>query len=124
MTPASNIEAVVQRQFEAYNARDLDAMMATYADTACQFEFPATLLASGAAQIRERFATRFAEPNLFARLLNRIVSGNTVIDQEEVTRTFPEGTGRLELVAIYRVEAGKISQAWFIQGTKTLDISA
>ena len=122
MTPASNIEAVVQRQFEAYNARDLDAMMATYADTACQFEFPANLLASGAAQIRERFAARFTEPNLHARLLNRIVSGNTVIDHEEVTRTFPEGTGRLELVAFYRVEAGKISQAWFIPGIKTLEV--
>src|SRR5207244_4490611 len=101
--PRNDPAAVVQRQLDAYNARDVDALMATYADDAGQFEHPSKLLASGAAQIRERFAARFQEPNLHARLLNRIVSGNIVIDHEQVTRTFPEGSGTLELVAIYEV---------------------
>ena len=46
-------------------------------------------LASGAAQVRERSALRFQEPNLHAQLLNRIVSGKVVIDHELVTRTYP-----------------------------------
>jgi hypothetical protein len=46
--------------------------------------------------------------------------GSTVIDHEEVTRTFPEGTGTLEMVAIYQVIAGRIARAWFLFGTKTL----
>ena len=54
MTP----EAVVQRQLDAYNAKNIEALMATYATDAEQFEHPAKLLASGAAQIRERFVTR------------------------------------------------------------------
>ena len=117
MTP----EAVVQKQLDAYNAHDLDALMATYAEGAQQFEHPAKLLAGGAAQIRERFAARFKEPNLHAKLINRIVAGNMVIDHEQVTRTFPEGPGKVELVAIYEVQDGKIARAWFILGVKSLD---
>ena len=118
---ADRPEAVVQRQLDAYNARDLDALMATYAEDAEQFEHPATLLASGAAKIRERSAMRFTEPNLHAQLIKRMVMGNLVIDQEKVTRTFPEGLGTLELVAIYEVRNGRIAKAWFIPGPKTLD---
>src|SRR4030095_9358191 len=86
-----------------------------------QFEYPATLLASGAEQVRERTTGRFRESNLHARLIKRIVLGQVVIDHEEVTRTFPEGTGKIELVAIYEVRDGKIVTARFIYGPKTLD---
>lgn len=113
-------EAVVQRQLDAYNAKDVDALVSIYADDVQQFEFPSTLLAAGSAQLRERFRTRFAEPNLHARLLHRIVSGNIVIDHEKITRTFPEGPGTLETTAIYEVEHGKIAKAWFIPGAKAL----
>ncbi|MBC8094489.1 MAG: nuclear transport factor 2 family protein [Akkermansiaceae bacterium] len=114
-------EAIVQQQLDAYNAHDIEALMATYAADARQFEHPSKLLASGAAEIRERFVARFKEPNLHAQLLKRIVAGNTVIDHETVTRTFPEGAGKIELVAIYEVQSGKIANAWFIFGTKTID---
>ncbi len=95
--------------------------MATYAEDARQFEHPAKLLASGAAQLRERIAARFREPNLHARLIKRIVMGHVVIDQEEVTRMFPDGAGKMELVAIYEVRDGRIATAWFISGARTLD---
>jgi hypothetical protein len=119
--PPFDVESVVQRQLDAYNAHDLDALMATYADDALQFEYPGTLLASGAAEIRERFAGRFKEPNLHARLLRRIAMGSVVVDHEEVTRTFPEGTGKVELVAIYEVRDGRIAAARFIRGPRKLD---
>jgi hypothetical protein len=38
-----------------------------------------------------------------------------------VTRTFPDGTGKIELVAIYEVLDGKIAAARFISGKVTLD---
>jgi hypothetical protein len=117
----SDPEAVVQRQLEAYNARDIEALVATYAEDAQQFEHPSKLLAGGSAQLRERFAVRFKEHNLHAILLKRIVMGSVVIDQEKVTRTFPEGTGTIELVAIYEVQNGRIAKAWFISGPKALD---
>jgi hypothetical protein len=113
-------EAVVQRQLDAYNARDLDALLAIYADDAEVFEHPATRVATGTEALRARFTVRFQEPNLHARLLNRIVSGDRVIDHERVTRTFPEGPGEIELVMIYEVRAGRITRAWNLVGPKTL----
>ena len=112
--------AVVQSQLDAFNARDLDALLATYADDAQMFEHPSKLLASGSAAFRERFTARFQEPNLHDTLLSRTVIGSIVIDHEEVLRTFPEGSGKLELVMIYEVQNGRIAKAWSIAGPKTL----
>ncbi len=112
--------AVVQRQLDAYNAKDLDALLAIYAGDAQLFEHPATLLAMGTEQLRERFAGRFREPNLHAQLLNRMVMGALVIDHERVTRTFPEGAGTIELIMIYEVRKGRIAKAWSLAGTKRL----
>jgi len=119
-SPSTAPESVVQRQLDAYNARDIEALMATYAEDAQQFEHPSKLLASGSAATRERFVARFKEPNLHATLLNRIVMGNMVIDHERVTRTFPEGAGQIELIAIYEVQDGRIARATFIPGPWTL----
>lgn len=121
MSDFSSPEAVVQRQLDAYNARDIDALLATYAPDARQFEHPAKLIASGAAEMRERMAIRFQEANLHARLLQRSVMGNIVIDHEQVTRTFPEGTGSVRMVAIYEVRDGKIVSASVQVSDKRLD---
>ncbi len=112
---------VVQRQLDAYNARDIDALMATYADDVEHFEFPATPVASGAAQVRERLHVRLQEPSLHAQLLGRTAMGNLVIDHELVTRDFPEGRGTVELIAMYEVQGEKIVCAWFKFGAKRLD---
>jgi hypothetical protein len=117
----SSPAAVVQRQLDAYNARDVDALLATYAPDARQFEHPANLVACGAAEMRARMALRFQEPNLHARLLQRVVMGNLVIDHEEVTRTFPEGSGRVDMVAIYEVCDGRIVSASVQVSNKRLD---
>ncbi len=120
-TPSPSPETIVQAQVEAYNARDIDAFLATYAEDAQLFEHPAKLLATGSVQMRERYAARFKEPNLHAVIVKRIVMGNVVVDHERVTRTFPEGTGVLDAVAIYEVQNGKIAKGWLIVGPKTLD---
>jgi hypothetical protein len=122
MSVSMSPEAVVQWQLEAYNSRDIDALLAIYASDAQIFEHPATLLAVGSAALRGRFVARFQEPNLHATLLNRIAMGNIVVDYERVTRTFPEGTGALNLIMIYEVQNGKIAKSWMITGAKTLDI--
>jgi hypothetical protein len=116
-------EEVVQRQLDAYNAHDVEAWLATYAEDGQQFEHPAKLLASGSAQLRERITARFQEPNLHARLIKRIVMDHIVVDHEEVTRTFPDGTGKIGLVAIYEVRNGRIAMAWFIPGPKIMNPS-
>ena len=47
--------------------------------------------------------------------------GNIVVDHEDVSRTFPEGPGRIGLLMIYEVQAGRIVRAWTIAGEKILD---
>lgn len=121
---ASDAASVVQRQLDAYNARDLEALLAIYAPDAQLFEHPATLMASGSSALRERFAARFQEPNLYATLLCRTVMEPFVVDREEVRRTFPEGPGRIQLVMIYEVQKGRIIKAWTIAGEKTIDGAA
>jgi hypothetical protein len=112
-------EAVVQRQLDAYNAHDVDALVATYTEDARLFEHPATLLAAGAGSLRERFSKRFQEPGLHARLLKRMVMGSFVVDHERVTWSFPQGPDTVQLVAIYEVIDGRIANAWFLTGPKT-----
>jgi hypothetical protein len=111
-------QEIVQGQLDAYNARDIGAFMAFWADDARLYEHPSKLLASGASDIRERHVARFAEPNLHGELISRMVQGGWVIDQELVTRTFPEGPGTIEVIAIYEIRDGKIANAWFVFGPR------
>ena len=112
--------AVVQAQLDAYNAKDLDALMATYAADAQQFALHGALLAQGHAQIRPRYAARFSEPDLHAQLLTRSVVGNIVTDVELVHRNLPEGRATVEMLCIYEVVDGRIARASFATGAITL----
>jgi len=112
--------AVVQAQLDAYNAKDLDALMAAYAPDAQQFAIHGALLAQGHDQIRPRYQERFLEPDLHARLVNRSVIGNFVTDVEIVTRNFPEGRGTVEMLCVYEVVDGRIARASFATGDKRM----
>lgn len=117
---SSDIAHPVRMQLDAYNARDIDAFIQWWADDCKYYAFPSTLLADGKAQIRARHIERFKEPNLCGKLLTRSVVGNTVVDHETVTRTFPEGPGEVDVICIYEIEGGKIAKAWFRLGEPRL----
>jgi len=112
--------AVVQAQLDAFNARDIDALMRAYAPDAEQFTLHGERLARGYEEIRPRYVARFAEPDLHARLLSRTVMGNFVTDLELITRNFAEGVGTLEMLCIYEVVDGRIRRASFAPGAMTL----
>lgn len=113
-------EEVVQRQLDAYNAKDIDAWLGTYAPNAQQFELHGALLASGHVEMRARMAERFREPDLKATLLSRTVMQSVVVDYERITRNFPEGLGTIEMLCIYEVRDGAIQKATFALGRKEL----
>ena len=113
-------EQVVQRQLDAYNARDIDAWLATYEPHAEQYELHGACLARGHAEMRARMLARFAEPDLHAVLISRTIMGAVVVDHERVTRNFPEGKGTIEMLCVYEVRGTCISKASFALGPKVV----
>ncbi|WP_298758579.1 nuclear transport factor 2 family protein [uncultured Psychroserpens sp.] len=111
-TATSKVEAIVQRNLEAYNARDIDAFMADYADDIKLYNYPNTLSTEGKEAMRKGYKDWFDRvPDLRAFIKKRIVIGNKVIDEEQVT-----ANGKVfNAVAIYEVENGKIVKVTFIQ---------
>jgi hypothetical protein len=116
MIESSTAVAVVQRQVEAYNRRDLEAFAATYRDDVKIFRMPSTTPAmAGRSALREFYASeRFNRPTLHAEIVQRIVIGNKVIDHERVTGVAPQP---FEAVAVYEVIDGAIATVWFFYPT-------
>jgi len=112
-------EAIVKTQLDAYNARDMEAFLATYADEAELYNFPASLQTKGKVEMRKRYAARFSDPSLHAIITQHVAMGNAVIDHERIQVALPEGPGVMEAIAIYEVKDGKISRVTFIFGPKT-----
>lgn len=108
--------ALVQRQLDAYNDKNIDDWLSTYAKDAKQFDLHGGCLATGHREIRKRIAVRFEEPDLNAHLLSRIVMDNIVVDHEVITRNFPEGKGEIEMLCIYEIDNGLIKTASFSVG--------
>ena len=109
---ATNAEAVVQRNLEAYNSRDIDAFLDDYADDVKLYAYPNTLQTDGKEAMRKSYKVWFENTrDLRAFVKKRIVIGNKVIDEEQVT-----ANGKLfNAVAIYEIENGKIIRVTFIQ---------
>ncbi len=107
-----NAVDVVQRQVDAYNARDLRAFLATFSDEISIYRMPASEPSlKGKAALAEFYANeRFNLPQLRADILDRIAMGNKVIDHERIhgVRAAP-----FEAAAVYEVIDGLIARAWF-----------
>ncbi len=103
---------LVQRQLDAYNAQDVDAMMACYADDAVLAGFNGAITHQGLAAVRQRHVDLFYQyPKNRARVVHRIDLGTTVIDHEDVERT--PGGERFQVAAIYTLKDGKIARVDF-----------
>ncbi|MBL7738261.1 MAG: amidohydrolase family protein [Chitinophagaceae bacterium] len=105
-------EEIVQRQLNAYNARDIDAFMDTYAGDIELYDFGELKPDKGKAGMRKNYETFFNQvPNLYCEIVKRIVIGNKVIDQEKVRA----GNQTINAVAVYEVNNGKITKVTFIR---------
>lgn len=117
LLPASEIinetpEQIVQRQVNAYNARNIDAFVDTYADDIEVFNFPEVSSMKGKEMLRSQFTQMFEQvPNLYCEIKNRIVLGNKVVDREHVRF----GESYSDVIAIYEVNDGKITKVTFLR---------
>ena len=103
----------VQRQLDAYNARDLDTFVAQYSDDVRVYRLPSMdPVLVGKATFADHYAkNRFNIPELHAKLVSRMVFGNKVIDQELVAGIAP---APVDGAAIYEVRDGLITTVWFV----------
>ena len=107
-------ETVVQRQVEAYNARDIEAFLSFYADDVVIRRLPGGEVAwDGKEAMRPRYTKRFTEnPELFCTITQRIVHGDWVVDHELVTGVVERP--RVRAAATYEVKDGLIQNVWFL----------
>ena len=109
----SNLD-IAQGQLDAYNAQDLDAHFAFYAEDIVVADLNGAIGVEGKAAYRARYEKVFADfPQNHAALVNRIAVGDRVIDHERVTRT-PVGAA-FEVAAIYTIADGKIVRVDFVK---------
>ena len=108
-----NPEATIQKQVEAYNARDIATFVACHDANVELYNFAeSTPFAVGHADLKKIYGDVFDNsPNLNTEILNRMVMGNTVIDHEIVTGR--KGVDQLEIIAIYEIENDLIAKAYF-----------
>lgn len=108
-------EQLAQAQLDAYNARNIEAFLAPYAEDVAVYTFPQNLQYRGKAEMRATYASMFEDlPDLYCTLVSRMVQGDVVIDQESVV--FRSGEPPLKAIAIYKIRNGKITEVYFISG--------
>ena len=102
---------VVQRQLDAYNARDLDRFLVNFSDDITVYRLPSLepSLAGKPALAQFYASQRFNLPGLRAELVNRIVLGSKVIDHE---RIFGVRDAPFEMAVAYHVVGDAIERMW------------
>ena len=110
--PLANVDQIVNNQLEAYNTRDIETFLTTFADDVKLYQYPNKLTDEGQDALRNGYEDFFERtPDLNCEIKNRISIGNKVIDEEYLTMN---GTN-LSAVAIYEIANGTISKVTFIQ---------
>ena len=105
---------LAQKQLDAYNARDIDAFLEVYSDSVKIYDHPNKLSMSGKATMRARYSGMFkSATDLHCTLVNRMVLGNVVIDQENVI--FDKNRPPAKVMAMYKIANGKIQEVYFIR---------
>ena len=103
---------LAQEQLDAYNNRDIEAFLAPYDENITGYTFPNKFEFSGKEKMREIYTRLFKNtPDLHCKLINRIVQGNIIIDEELVT----VNGSQFKAIAIYEVKNGKIITVRFVQ---------
>ena len=104
---------IVEAQLRAYNARDLDAFVACYAEDVVIEEGAGQVLLSGRESMRAQYGPFFADnPALHAEIVNRMQIGPYVVDEERISGAGPD---RMHAVAIYRVTGDRIEHVRFLR---------
>ncbi len=101
---------LADQQLAAYNAHNLEAFVAPYAEDVEIYDLSTNKLkVKGKDAMRKEYSFLSNADVWHCNLLNRVVEGNFVIDHEEIITK----NGKFYGVAIYEVKDGKIVKVWF-----------
>ncbi|MFT4622639.1 MAG: hypothetical protein ACI8PZ_001295 [Myxococcota bacterium] len=110
----SDAATLAQRQLDAYNAHDLEAFLACYAeDVVVRRLVDGAVLMEGREAMRAGYGPMFAAGQVHAELTGRVVVGRVAVDEERVTG-HPSG-GIVKALAHYAVRDGLITDVWFVR---------
>lgn len=105
---------IVQKQLEAYNAKDLEAFLSLYSDNVKGFNFPDKEIFSGKNAMRAGYEALFKDnPDLQCVVLQRTVMNNVVVDHEKISGL--SNANDVNTIAIFKIEKGKINRIYFIR---------
>lgn len=110
---AEEAAAVIDGHLEAYNAHDLDAFVSYFHPQIEAFNFPDKSIFKGIDALRSGFAQAFqGKPKEI--VLKRIIDGNHVIDQVEVSFTIQGSEMTQRATVIYTLEDHKIRRMTYM----------
>ena len=100
----------MRQNLDAYNRRDIEGFMASFADDIVLYNFAdGQKTADGKQQVRKIYQELFdLSPKLHSTIVRRIVFDNKVIDHEHITGRRGNDT-LFEIVLVYEVENDKVS---------------
>jgi imidazolonepropionase-like amidohydrolase len=109
--------ALVERQVNGFNARNMDAFLEPYSNDAQCYAFPDRPFdrpfIKGKENMRKNYAQLFkTAPNLHCEIKQRIIQSNFIIDKEHITGI--DGPP-VDGIVIYEIEGNKIKKAYFTQ---------
>ena len=112
----SSVTNVIDRQIEAYLNRDLNGFLAYYASHIKITDVDGNVLMDLEA-MREQYEVLFRDsPNLTAKIANRIVVGDVVIDEEEIHNArHPDYPSDMHAAVAYHVSGDKIDRVVFLK---------
>ncbi len=100
---------VVQRQVNAFNAHNLDALLATYTEDVKLYDFPDQLLASSRVALRAYYEKQLGpDSKVHWEVRKRITAGSVVIDGRCAGPAAPTASRTRDGVGIYQVRNGLI----------------
>jgi hypothetical protein len=110
---------VVNAQVDAYNAHDVDAFAACYANSIHIQNLSASNKPDiqGQDMLRKGYAFLTRMPKDFhVQVMQQMVSGTIVVNLERVMGR-PDGKPPIDVIAIFDVRDGKIANVWFPPST-------
>lgn len=108
--------ALVRRQRDAFNRKDVDALTADLADDYAWFRVTdqgAVMAASGKAEVAERMAGFFKSVPYLGSVVERTMTvGNYIVAEEKDSFQTPDGSKTQITLGVYEVVDGKLKRAW------------